>query len=157
MKDTKKCTLFGAGLMLRCGYASISAMYFERRIRMNDDKILIEALRRLSVQTGSIACLGCKYEYDCGIYGCAIICAARERLEELTASPWISVNDRLPEDEQGVLVIASGRPREHLELDSAHELATFYAGEGWSFDAYPEWEDPQVTYWMPLPERPEEV
>lgn len=26
---------------------------------MNDDKILIEALRRLSVQTGSIACLGC--------------------------------------------------------------------------------------------------
>ena len=37
---------------------------------MNDDKILIEALRRLSVQTGSIACLGCEYEYDCGIYGC---------------------------------------------------------------------------------------
>ena len=27
---------------------------------MNDDKILIEALRRLSVQTGSIACLGCE-------------------------------------------------------------------------------------------------
>ena len=123
---------------------------------MNDDKILIEALRRLSVQTGSIACLGCEYEYDCGIHGCAIICAARERLEELTASPWISVNDRLPEDEQGVLVIASGRPREHLELDSAHELATFYAGEGWYFDAYPEWEDPQVTYWMPLPGRPED-
>lgn len=44
---------------------------------MNDDKILIEALRRLSVQTGSIACLGCEYEYDCGIHGCAIICAAR--------------------------------------------------------------------------------
>lgn len=82
------------------------------------------------------------------------ICAARERLEELTASPWISVNDRLPEDEQGVLVIASGRPREHLELDCAHELATFYAGEGWLFEAYPDWDDPQVTYWMPLPELP---
>lgn len=109
---------------------------------MNDDKILIEALRRLSVQTGSIACLGCGYEHDCGIHGCAIICAARERLEEL------------PEDEQGVLVIASGRPREHLELDSAHELATFYAGEGWLFEAYPDWDDPQVTYWMPLPELP---
>lgn len=106
---------------------------------MNDDKILIEALRRLSVQTGSIACLGC---------------AARERLEELTASPWISVNDRLPEDEQEVLVLANGRPREHLELDSAHELATFYAGEGWFFEAYPDWDDPQVTYWMPLPEFP---
>jgi len=57
---------------------------------MNDDKILIEALRRLSVQTGSIACLGCGYEHDCGIHGCAIICAARERLEELTASPEVA-------------------------------------------------------------------
>lgn len=57
---------------------------------MNDDKILIGALRRLSVQTGSIAC----------------------------------------------------------------ELATFYAGEGWFFEAYPDWDDPQVTYWMPLPESP---
>lgn len=92
---------------------------------MNDDKILIEALRRLSVQTGSIACLGCEYEHDCGIHGCAIICAARERLEELTASPWISVNDRLPEDEQGVLVIASGRPRAHLELDWPMNLQHF--------------------------------
>lgn len=26
---------------------------------MNDDKILIDALRRLSVQTGSIACFSC--------------------------------------------------------------------------------------------------
>lgn len=52
---------------------------------MNDDKILIEALRRLSVQTGSIACLGCEYEYDCGIHGCAIICAAVKILKEAPA------------------------------------------------------------------------
>lgn len=121
---------------------------------MNDDKILIEALRRLSVQTGSIACLGCGYEHDCGIHGCAIIRAARERLEELTASPWISVNDRLPEDEQEVLVLANGRPQKNIELINACELATFYAGEGWLLEAYPEWENPQVTYWMPLPESP---
>lgn len=124
---------------------------------MNDDKSLMAALRRLAVQTGSIACLGCGYEHDCGIHGCAIIRAARERLEAPAASPWISVDDRLPEDEQDVLVIASGRPREHLILDNAYELATFYDGEGWLLDAYPEWEDPQVTYWMPLPERPKEV
>lgn len=61
---------------------------------------------------------------------------------------------RLPEDEQGVLVVASGRPREHIVLDNARELATFYAGEGWLFEAYPDWDDPQVTYWMPLPELP---
>lgn len=121
------------------------------------NKQLIKALLRLAINTGSLACLGCGHEHNCGINGCAIMRAAADRIEELSASPWISVNDRLPEDEQDVLVIASGRPREHLELDSAHELATFYAGEGWYFDAYPEWEDPQVTYWMPLPERPEEV
>ena len=121
---------------------------------MNDGKSLIEALRRLAVQTGPITCLDCRYEHNYGIHGCALVRAAIERLEELTASPWISVNERLPEDEQGVLVIVSGRPREHLVLDNAHELATFYAGEGWFFEAYPDWEDPQVTYWMPLPEPP---
>lgn len=121
---------------------------------MNDDKSLIEALRRLAVQTGPITCLDCRYEHNYGIHGCALVRAAIERLEELTASPWISVNERLPEDEQGVLVIVSGRPREHLVLDNAHELATFYAGEGWFFEAYPDWDDPQVTYWMPLPELP---
>lgn len=115
---------------------------------MNDDKSLIETLRRLAVQTGAIACLGC------GIHGCALVRAAIERLEELTASPWISVNDMLPEDEQDVLVIVSGRPREHIELINACELATFYVGEGWFFEAYPDWENPQVTYWMPLPEPP---
>lgn len=28
-------------------------------MKMNDDKSLIEALRRLAVQTGPIACFGC--------------------------------------------------------------------------------------------------
>lgn len=121
---------------------------------MNDDKILIEALRRLAVQTGPIACLDCGYAHNYGIHGCALVRAAIERLEELTASPWISVNDRLPEDEQEVLVLANGRPQKNIELINACELATFYAGEGWLLEAYPEWENPQVTYWMPLPEPP---
>lgn len=127
------------------------------RIRkVKTEKSLIDALRKLAVHTGSLVCLGCGYEHNCDIHGCAIVRAAREQLEKLTASQWISVNNRLPEDEQEVLVLANGRPREHLELDSAYELATFYAGEGWLFEAYPDWDDPQVTYWMPLPERPED-
>ncbi len=113
---------------------------------MIDNKDFIAAIHKISKQAESLAC-----------HSCAIIRAARKRLEEPAASPWISVDDRLPEDCQVVLVIANGRPREHLELDSAHELATFYAGEGWLLEAYPDWDDPQVTYWMPLPERPEEV
>lgn len=34
---------------------------------------LIASLRRLKVQTGSLVCLGCGYEHNCGIHGCAIL------------------------------------------------------------------------------------
>ena len=34
---------------------------------------LLAALRWLKVETGSIACLGCGHEHNCGIHGCAIL------------------------------------------------------------------------------------
>lgn len=34
---------------------------------------VIKELRRLKVETGSLACLGCEYEDGCSINGCAII------------------------------------------------------------------------------------
>ena len=129
---------------------------------MNDDKNLIEARHKLSIQIRSIACRVCRYENDCDIHGCAIVRAAIEQLEEPTASPWISVNDRLPKDDarvedgERVLVIVSGRPKKHVRYVNACEIAEYYDEDGWYFDAYPEWKDPQVTYWMPLPERPED-
>lgn len=43
---------------------------------------LIKALRRLKVGTGSIACLGCGHEHNCGIHGCAIIREAAEKLDD---------------------------------------------------------------------------
>ena len=42
---------------------------------------LIEALRRLKVQTGSLACLGCGHEHNCGKGGCAIIREAADKLQ----------------------------------------------------------------------------
>lgn len=45
-------------------------------------KELITALQRLKVETGSIACLGCGHEYNCGIHGCAIIWEAAEKLDD---------------------------------------------------------------------------
>lgn len=48
------------------------------------DQELIRALRRLMVETGSLACLGCGHEHNCGIHGCAVIRRAAERLAELT-------------------------------------------------------------------------
>lgn len=37
---------------------------------------LLRALRRLKVETGSLACLGCGYEHSCGTHGCRIITEA---------------------------------------------------------------------------------
>ena len=41
---------------------------------------LLKALARLSVETGSLACLGCGHEHNCAIHGCAILRAAKEAL-----------------------------------------------------------------------------
>lgn len=38
---------------------------------MKNEEILT-ALRRLKVETGSLACMGCGREHDCGIHGCRI-------------------------------------------------------------------------------------
>lgn len=45
---------------------------------------LIKALRRIKVETGSLACMGCGYEHDCGIYGCRIMRDAADEIEKLT-------------------------------------------------------------------------
>ena len=37
------------------------------------DRELIASLRRLKVHTGSLVCLGCGREHNCGIHGCAIL------------------------------------------------------------------------------------
>mgnify|MGYP004689441967 CR=1 FL=1 len=47
-------------------------------------KALIKALRRVSVETGSIACLGCGHEHNCGTCGCAIIREAADKLQAVT-------------------------------------------------------------------------
>lgn len=37
------------------------------------DEELLAALRRLKVGTGSLVCVGCGYEHNCGIHGCRIL------------------------------------------------------------------------------------
>ncbi|MEG2120321.1 MAG: hypothetical protein RRY53_08170 [Pseudoflavonifractor sp.] len=49
------------------------------------DSDLITALRSMSVETGSLVCLGCGREHSCGIHGCAILRAAEERIDALRA------------------------------------------------------------------------
>lgn len=120
------------------------------------DKELIKALSRLKVETGSLACFYCGHEHNCGIHGCAIIRDAKDRIAALT-SPWISVDDRLPETEDFVIAIVSGKPKSNITLVDAPEVASYWRDtDEWFIDAYPEWDDPKVTYWMPIPGAPEE-
>lgn len=50
---------------------------------MKTEEILV-ALRRLKVETGSLACMGCGREHDCGVHGCRIVREAAELIEKLT-------------------------------------------------------------------------
>ena len=69
---------------------------------------------------------------------------------------WISVEDRLPEDDGDVLAIVSGYPSPNITLEDVMVVAAFCKGEGWYIGEYPDWDNPIITYWMPLPEPPEE-
>ena len=131
------------------------------------DQELVNELRRLKVETGSLACMGCGHEHNCGVSGCAVmreaadrianqsthIAALQQEIEKLRgqAPRWIPVMERLPELDELVLVIASGKPKENITLDNAVELATLYS-DGWCLEMWPEWTGATVTHWMPLPE-----
>ena len=51
---------------------------------MPSTKDVLRALRRLKVETGSLACFGCGREHNCGTRGCAILRDAIALIEELT-------------------------------------------------------------------------
>lgn len=76
--------------------------------------------------------------------------------ETNVGSKWISVEDRLPEVDVMVLTIVTGKPHPNVTLINAYELGE-YDPEGWILEMWPEWMDAKVSYWMPLPEPPEEV
>ena len=131
------------------------------------DQELVNAIRRLKVETGSLACMGCGHEHNCGVSGCAVmreaadrianqnthIAALQREIEKLRGQlpRWIPVTERLPEDRSDVLVVAYW-----------HERWGVYMG--WCAPERVAWSvhigigdrsDIAVTHWMPLPEPPE--
>ena len=44
------------------------------------DQELVNAIRRLKVETGSLACMGCGHAHNCGVSGCAIMREAAARI-----------------------------------------------------------------------------
>ena len=71
--------------------------------------------------------------------------------EDHATCEWISVKDRLPEDQEEVLVIVSGKSRKNITLAAAYELAEYDPVNGWILEMWPEWKGAVVTHWMPLP------
>lgn len=57
------------------------------------DAELVAALRQLKVNTKSLACLGCRYEQDCGIHGCRLIGSAADRIAALITRKGVVVTD----------------------------------------------------------------
>lgn len=66
---------------------------------------------------------------------------------------WIPVTERLPDKEEFVLVVVNGRWH-NIKFVNAAEIA-MYDEDGWWIEAYPEWKNPKVSHWMPLPSAPE--
>lgn len=83
----------------------------------------------------------------------------------VTVQEWISVKDRLPSDEQDVLVIAHGwggrlvYVGSHKRVEAQKSCLTGITNKssewllwGWSY-----LKEPIVTHWMPMPQPPKEV
>ena len=66
---------------------------------------------------------------------------------------WIPCSERLPGLPIDVLAVVSGTVG-NIRLVDSLEIGSFHVEEGWILEMWPEWEDPTVTHWMPLPKPP---
>ena len=44
------------------------------------DEELVRALKKMSIETGGIICLGCGHEHGCTVHGCAVLKEAAKRI-----------------------------------------------------------------------------
>lgn len=112
---------------------------------------LIKTLKRLKVETGSLACMGCGHEHNCDIHGCAVIRAAVDALERRR---WIPVDEKVPEPYETVIV--SVATRNGYEEPVSFETVASYERRSATWDVT-KTDDERVTHWMPMPEPPGEV
>ena len=72
--------------------------------------------------------------------------------DDIYLSPWISVEDRLPEPEKEVIIL---NKRKHTDIDFLTD--DFEGGYyWWKSDESIYCEDDEITHWMPIPELPKE-
>ena len=68
---------------------------------------------------------------------------------------WVSVENALPPEHEPVLCIVSGKPKANIILEEAYQLGSWNKADGWIIDEYLDWEDADVSWWMPLPAPPD--
>ena len=74
----------------------------------------------------------------------------------VTVNEWISVEEKLPDTDDNVLVICNGEYK-NIRFINAYDLAAYDSDEDeWILDSYPE-AVVTVTHWMPLPKPPKGV
>lgn len=77
---------------------------------------------------------------------------------------WISVNERLPEQDQDVLLIAHGWSHRTIYIGRLHHMeatTSWLTGitskdSEWSISGWSYLRTPEVTHWMEIPEPPKE-
>lgn len=67
-----------------------------------------------------------------------------------TANQWISVKERLPETDTCVLAVVNG-VYGNITFVDAIQIAERLE-DGWYIESFPNIANPQIDYWMPLPE-----
>lgn len=133
------------------------------------DQELVSAIRRLKVETGSLACMGCGHEHNCGVSGCAVmqeaadrianqsthIAALQQEIEKLRGQVprWIPVDERLPKTESwGASKVVLGIVQHESGYPPPNPCFCVYLGnQKWTIRG----RMATITHWMPLPEPPE--
>ena len=134
------------------------------------DQELVNAIRRLKVETGSLACMGCGHAHNCGVSGCAVMREAADRIanqrthiavlqmeiEKLRGQlpRWIPVEERLPETESwGASKVVLGIVQHESGYPPPHPCFCVYLGnQQWTIRG----RLATIKHWMPLPEPPKE-
>lgn len=147
----------GCGWENSCGVRGCRIMREAADMLENDESQAVALQRVLALRQAQL---------DCAAASSAVLKKQNEQMRDAAAQvtklaaeaaaerDWISVEDRLPEDDGDVLAIVSGYPTPNITLEDVLVVAAFCEGEGWYIGEYPDWDNPIITYWMPLPEPP---
>ena len=68
---------------------------------------------------------------------------------------WVSVEDAMPPEHEPVLCIVDGKPKPNITLEDAYQIGSWNKADGWIIDEYLDWEDADVSWWMPFPAPPD--